>query len=262
MSASVVDVRWVCSERVDHQARSEEHRGERLSDLVMQVPSDARPLGLLGSDHPSEEVAIGPGPLSGCSEFRHGGGTLPLGRHQQCGIDRSRSERGEHHDPTFVVGVEGSSIELLGEVQVAEPAIAQPDRNTEERVHHRMARREPAGSRIGGEVFEPDRSVGNDDLAEEPAALGKRPDRPHRVAIEAVVCESFDAPIAVVHTEGGVPCVGDLRRVRDHAFENVIEVVVGGQVESSAQKRVVPRSRFTGSDVLIGRCRRHPVAAA
>ena len=74
----------------------------------------------------------------------------PAGRRlvEPCVLDRDRGLGGKQRHELLVLVRERSSVRLLGQVQVSERDPAQEDRNTEERPHRRVVRREPDRARV------------------------------------------------------------------------------------------------------------------
>jgi hypothetical protein len=99
-----------------------------------------------------------------------------------------------------------------------------------------MVGRKAARSGVRADVGQPDGTLGDDDLAEQPPASGKSADVRHRLRVDAMVNESLDPARRVVHAEGCVPGTRDGSGVSDHATEDLIEIVLAGQLERSLQQ--------------------------
>ena len=100
-------------------------------------------------------------------------------------LDRDRGLGGEQLHELLVLGGERGAALLLGQVQVSVGDPAQQDRDTEERPHRRVVRREADRARVVGEVVEPQRLRVVDQRAENPAAVRRVADRRLGLLVDA-----------------------------------------------------------------------------
>jgi hypothetical protein len=96
-------------------------------------------------------------------------------------------------------------MSALGQVQVAEHLLPDPDRNPEETVHRRVRGRESGRARIVPEIMQPDRVRIIDQRTEQPLALREVTDSPDRVRGHPGVHELRQPALRREHPEGGVP---------------------------------------------------------
>src|SRR5690606_10279029 len=67
-------------------------------------------------------------------------------------VDRGGGMAGEDGQDLEVLLVERPAIESLGEIEVAQRPLTELDRHADQRLHHRMVRREAMRARIGRDV--------------------------------------------------------------------------------------------------------------
>ena len=83
---------------------------------------------------------------------------------------------GERDGQTLVLLAELGRALLLGQVEVAEHLVPDPDGHAQERPHRWVVRREPVAVGVGVEVGEPQGLRIHDEQAEDTVALGEGPD--------------------------------------------------------------------------------------
>jgi hypothetical protein len=165
-------------------------------------------------------------------------------------LDRRPRHRRETDDEVLVLGREGAPTLLLGQVEVAERLLADPDGRPEERVHRRVVGGEPVRIGMRHEVVDATRGRLLDQEAEHPAARREVADPGGGGLVDAPVDEGGQ-PLAILgdDPQRAVPRVHEGARGLDdppqHGLE--IEVTRDGQdrVEQAAQSHVVGHVRGT-----------------
>ena len=139
-------------------------------------------------------------------------------------LDGDPGGRRERNDEFLVVGAERTTGSLR-QVEVAVDAVADSDRNTEERVHRRMMVGKAGGTWVVGEVREPDGRGIRDHGAEQPLAGGKVTDVLGGDLVDADVDEALEATAARGDdAERAVAGVDQSHRRLDDATQHDFEI--------------------------------------
>ena len=146
-------------------------------------------------------------------------------------------------DEHLVGGGEVAAAELLGEVEVAEHGVADPDGHAEERPHRRVVGREPHRRLVGAEVGHPQRARVDDQLPEQALALRQRADPLDGLRVHSHVQEPLDAARGAQHAERGVARLDEVDgRVHD-APQGRVEIEALGDGEHRVQEALCPVPR-------------------
>ena len=130
-------------------------------------------------------------------------------------LDGHRRGRRQRVGQLLVLGGEPAPS-ALGEVEVAEHLVTDPDRHAQEAVHGRMAGGEARRARVVGDARQPDRLGILDQRTQQPLALRQVPDPRHRFRGHAHVYELGQSTGRRDHPQRCVPRADQLpRRVRD-----------------------------------------------
>lgn len=166
------------------------------------------------------------------------GGLAALGLGVEAGVvDGGGGGRGKRLHELLVDVGEGLGRRLVGEVEVAEDAVADADRYAEERCHRRVVRGEAGALGILVEVGDPAAGGVGDDRAEEAEPFGEGADGPVGVVVDAHGDElGQPGPGLVDHPEGAVPGVDQRHRRLGDAAQGGSEVEVGPDREDGVEQ--------------------------
>ena len=127
-------------------------------------------------------------------------------------VHRDPGRRREGLDENLVVAGELPAAVLLGQVQVAEHRITDPDGHPEKGAHRRVVRREAHRCLVPAQVGQPQRALTEDELPEQPPAFGEAPHGRPRRLVQPHVDEPRDAAGRAEHAERPVPGVDEIDR--------------------------------------------------
>ena len=156
-------------------------------------------------------------PLVGAGEHQLGGlgrdrlpALAPFGVLIQAGVlDGDAGRGGQRHHQLLVLLAE-LAVAGLGQVEVAEHLVPDPDRHAEEAAHRRVAGRETDRGRVLAEVCDPDRFGMADQVTQQAAPDRQRPDRRDRGRGHPGVHELFQHPVPAHHPESGIAGIHQL----------------------------------------------------
>ena len=144
--------------------------------------------------------------------------------------DGDRGPLGEDEDRLDIVLVEVGAALLLGQVEVAPGLAADPDRDAEEPMHRRVARREPERARIVGDVVELQRARIVDQDAEDSAAAREIPDLGVGLGRDTAREELLERAAAVVeYADRGKSRAREIPRGLQDRVQERIEIELGGE---------------------------------
>ena len=197
-----------------------------------------------GPDH-GDQVGVGDLPAAGGDQLQRVAGTDLIGRVGRVGSDSSRRviaavacshsprERAASYSRAFSMATAAvaasavaSSLVLgaelppgaLGQVEVAEHLVPDPDRHPQEAGHRRVPGREARRARVVGDAAQPDRLRVLDQRTQQPLALRQVPDLLHHVGRHADVDELGQIPVRADHPQRRVARTDQLPgRLRDPA---------------------------------------------
>ncbi len=212
--------------------RQQDHAERGVRQLPYLLGRDGqRRLGLLGGEQRGGDGGGAGDPALAAAALLVQPGVLD--RHAGCGGE------GVHH--LLVLGGEGAAALLLGEVEVAEHLLADPDRHAQEGLHLRVVRREPGGARVGAEVGQPQRLGAVDERAEDAAAGGQFADRGGGVVGHADVDEVGQAGAAWGdHAECRVPGVDQFGGAGGDPVQGGVQVQPGADGDHRLQQPLHP----------------------
>ena len=171
-------------------------------------------------------------------------------------LDRDAGSHGEGDDHALVFVGEPLTATLLGEVEVAEDRLADPDRDAQEGVHRGMASREPGRRAMHGEVGQPQRVRVTDELAQDAVAGRRRPDGGNGRVVDADGDE-LRQPLTtfVDHAQCAVRRVHQADRDLDDATQHHLQVQVGADREDRVQQMADARAGVgdVGVDAVLRR---------
>jgi hypothetical protein len=152
-------------------------------------------------------------------------------------VDRHPGRGRQRDDRPFVVG--GERV-IAAQVQASEHLAAHQQRDPEEGPHRRVARREPAGRRVGGQVRQPHRSLSGHQLAEHPVPGRWRADpRPGRV-VDAGGGERGRPAVLVEQGQRAVAGADQAGGGGHDPLQGGVELQTGGKGEDGHRQRVHP----------------------
>jgi len=126
-------------------------------------------------------------------------------------LDGDAGGTSQSHHKLLVNVAEDLGGRLIGQVEVAEDLVADPDRDSEERVHRRVVRREPVAVGMLFEVGEAQRLGIQDQQTEDALPMGQVADGLVGLVIEPHGEELRELGLGLVeHAEGAVASVNQL----------------------------------------------------
>ena len=146
-------------------------------------------------------------------------------------VDRHARRRSQRGDQGLVVLGE-AFVPGVGEVEVAEHCVTDPDRHAQEAVHGWVTRREPHSAGVVAEVVEPDRARVVDQRTQDPSAFRKVVDPPslglgHPHGDELLEAET----VRREHSQGGVLSAHQLMHHLDDPVQHGPQVQVADDRE-------------------------------
>ena len=153
-------------------------------------------------------------------------------------------------DELHVLVREVATSRLLGEIEIPVDDAPYANRNSEERPHGWVARREADGPRILGQVVKPERSRVPDDGAEDPAPERRLAELGPRSLVDPGRDEALEPePALVEDTQRRIPRSGD----RSDRVDNALEQIVERQLRAERDARVDQATKTIRlREVLIG----------
>ena len=143
-------------------------------------------------------------------------------------VDRDSRVQCEHLDEPLVFLTELPVGLLVREVQAPNGTTLGRHRNSEQRMHRRVVRREAVAARVCGNVGDAQRTALADDHAQQAVAARQRPDPLPVGATDAARYEALDPAFLVHDSQGGV--LGSRQfadPIRDE-LENSVEIQDAG----------------------------------
>ena len=157
-------------------------------------------------------------------------------------LDRDARRGGERDDDLLVAGREVASTRLLGEVEVAEDAVADPDRHPEERRHRRVVVGEAVGRGVLVDVVQPQRFRVVDEQSQHAVPARQVTDLVDQALGHAVVDEGAQPAVGGLgeHPECGVPRVDQLAGDRHDPLQHTVEAQPRGDRDHGVQQQPQP----------------------
>ena len=156
-------------------------------------------------------------------------------------VDGHAGGGGQGGDDALVGGAERLAAALVGEVQVAEHLPTHPDRDAEERAHHRVARREPDSGRMRGQVVQADRRGVADEQSEDPPAVRQLADARLGLLVDPHVHELGQVPVRAQHAQRAVGGVHQVGRGLDDAAQRGAQLEPGGHRDHRTEQAALVR---------------------
>ena len=168
----------------------------------------------------------------------------------RCGSQRD-------HD-LLVLGGELSAATLLGQIEVAEDLVANPDRSAEKGIHRRMVRREAVRGGVAVKILESQRLGVVDDVPEDPVSGGQVADGVALLLAEPVRDELLQPSVRARgdHAQSDVLRIDQSARRLDDLLEDPL------QATDPRRSRRLRREALESAPDCRGRCRRAAGALA
>jgi len=162
---------------------------------------------------------------------------------QSCVVDRHSRGRRQGHEHGLVFRVELLGALLLGEVQVAEDLVADPDRRAEEALHRRVVAGEAERVGVGADVADPSGPRVADQQPEHPVSPRRVSDRAS-LGVGDAARDELDEMLAVrrKHAQRAISGVDHVAGRGDDPRQHLGELEVGADghdaIEQSGQSRL------------------------
>jgi hypothetical protein len=153
------------------------------------------------------------------------------------------ARRREGLDENLVVRVELPAAVLLGQVQVAEHRVTDPDGHPEKSAHGRVVRREAHRCVMPAQVGQPQRVLADDELAEQALPFREVPHSCPCDLVQPDVDEPRDAAGRAEHAERPVPGVDEVDRGLHDASQGGLQLETRGDRENRVEQALHPPPR-------------------
>jgi len=178
---------------------------------------------------------------------------LPAALVQAGIVDGDASRRREGHQDRFVVCGEVRVALLLGQIEVAEDFVPNPNRRTKEGVHRWVVGRKTVGVGVVGEVVQPPRPRFTDQQTEHAMPTRQVPDRLALPLAEPLRHELHEVlAVLAKHAQRAILRVDELTGRTHDPVEDIGQLEVGRDRHHGVQE---------GSQTLLGSVRSPPATA-
>jgi hypothetical protein len=158
-------------------------------------------------------------------------------------VHRDPGRRREGLDQDLVVRGELPAALLLGQVQVAEHCVTHPDGHPKEGAHRRVVRREADRCVMPAQVGQPQRSLAEDELAEQTLSFREAPHPCPDGLVQPDVDEPGDTSGRAEHAECPVPGVDEIHRSLHDAAQRGLQLQARGDGEDRVEQALHPPPR-------------------